>query len=180
MIPAMCSDCFAVHFSLRQGQVDGKQGMHFHKLTDDSAMLLSVDQVNEQLIGFEQKITSDEQLISVEAEDISFVLDHDGAAMMAQIILDTSHDIFSVNEHTQSLLAGRQLGRCLLVQVTAGEDLLSSDFELLGKQWVKLSSAHTNIKIGLKFDESLEDRIVMHLIATGLGTNTITDKSSSV
>jgi cell division GTPase FtsZ len=59
------------------------------------------------------------------------------------------------------------------VLITASEDLLSSEFEQIARQIQHLSQPETRIKIGLNFNESLKQLMLLRIIATGVNQEVI-------
>lgn len=57
--------------------------------------------------------------------------------------------------------------------ITASEDLLSSEFEQIARQIQYLSQPETRIKIGLNFNESLKQLMLLRIIATGVNQEVI-------
>jgi cell division GTPase FtsZ len=168
-------DEFVIQCYVRESKLDSQYPMCLLTLADAKKFNITVHTANLMIKRFRDLMSVDDQLISLDHNDVSFALSYDGFAILAQIHMDRASyaDSNKISEKSQDLLAGFQTCDNLLVLITASEDLLSSEFEQIARQIQHLSQPETRIKIGLNFDDGLKQLILLRIIATGLNQQVI-------
>ncbi len=135
------------------------------------------DMANEVLYkavqGVAETITRD-GFINVDFEDVRTVMGSRGLAMMGVGV--ASGDERAVKATLQAISnplledISMQGARGILVNVTGNDELGLEEYEQVGELVKNYAHPEATVKIGLTFDDTLEDEVRVTIIATGLGS----------
>jgi cell division protein FtsZ len=122
--------------------------------------------------GVAETITRD-GFINVDFEDVRTVMGSRGLAMMG--VGSAVGEERAVNAALQAISnplledISMQGARGILVNVMGNEELGLEEYEQVGELVKKYAHPEAVVKVGLTFDDSLEDEVRVTIIATGLG-----------
>jgi cell division protein FtsZ len=122
--------------------------------------------------GVAEAITRD-GFINVDFEDVRTVMGSRGLAMMG--VGSAVGEERAVNAALQAISnplledISMQGARGILVNVMGNEELGLEEYEQVGELVKKYAHPEAVVKVGLTFDDSLEDEVRVTIIATGLG-----------
>lgn len=133
----------------------------------------SADNVLTSAVGGIAEIINVPGLVNVDFQDVRTAMAEMGRAMMgsAQAAgLDRAR-IAAEQAAVSPLLEGTELSgaRCVLINITASRNLKMSEVRDAVKTVQAFAASEAFVKYGTVFDESMEDRIRVTVVATGLG-----------
>ena len=133
----------------------------------------SADNVLTSAVGGIAEIINVPGLVNVDFQDVRTAMAEMGRAMMgsAQAAgLDRAR-IAAEQAAVSPLLEGTELSgaRCVLINITASRNLKMSEVRDAVKTVQAFAASEACVKYGTVFDENMEDRIRVTVVATGLG-----------
>jgi len=133
----------------------------------------SADNVLTSAVGGIAEIINVPGLVNVDFQDVRTAMAEMGRAMMgsAQAAgLDRAR-IAAEQAAVSPLLEGTELSgaRCVLINITASRNLKMSEVRDAVKTVQAFAASEAFVKYGTVFDENMEDRIRVTVVATGLG-----------
>jgi len=134
----------------------------------------SADNVLRSAVGGIAEIINVPGLVNVDFQDVRTAMGEMGRAMMGSAEaagLDRAR-IAAEQAAVSPLLEGTELSgaRCVLINITASRSLKMSEVRDAVKTVQAFAAPEAFVKYGTVFDESMEDRIRITVVATGLGT----------
>ncbi|MBN2460830.1 MAG: cell division protein FtsZ [Candidatus Cloacimonetes bacterium] len=117
--------------------------------------------------------------IKVDFADVKTIMENSGFALMGSAVGEGDDRALKAIKQAMSnpLLADIKLEKCpgVLINITAGKDFKMDEFELITKEISKKATDNSDIITGIIFDQEMEGKIKVTLIATGLNSrdNTI-------
>ncbi len=134
----------------------------------------SADNVLRSAVGGIAEIINVPGLVNVDFQDVRTAMAEMGRAMMGSAEaagMDRAR-IAAEQAAVSPLLEGTELSgaRCVLINITASRSLKMSEVRDAVKTVQAFAAAEAFVKYGTVFDESMEDRIRITVVATGLGT----------
>ena len=133
----------------------------------------SADNVLTSAVGGIAEIINVPGLVNVDFQDVRTAMAEMGRAMMGSAQasgLDRAR-IAAEQAAVSPLLEGTELSgaRCVLINITASRNLKMSEVRDAVKTVQAFAASEAFVKYGTVFDESMEDRIRVTVVATGLG-----------
>ncbi len=133
----------------------------------------SADNVLTSAVGGIAEIINVPGLVNVDFQDVRTAMAEMGRAMMGSAQasgLDRAR-IAAEQAAVSPLLEGTELSgaRCVLINITASRSLKMSEVRDAVKTVQAFAASEAFVKYGTVFDESMEDRIRVTVVATGLG-----------
>ena len=133
----------------------------------------SADNVLRSAVGGIAEIINVPGLVNVDFQDVRTAMAEMGRAMMGSAQasgLDRAR-IAAEQAAVSPLLEGTELSgaRCVLINITASRNLKMSEVRDAVKTVQAFAASEAFVKYGTVFDESMEDRIRVTVVATGLG-----------
>jgi cell division protein FtsZ len=143
---------------------------------DDAAFedcFRSADNVLKNAVGGIAEIINVPGLVNVDFQDVRTAMGEMGRAMMGSAEasgLDRAR-IAAEQAAVSPLLEGTELSgaRCVLINITASRSLKMSEVRDAVKTVQAFAAEEAFVKYGTVFDESMEDRVRVTVVATGLG-----------
>ncbi|THF61183.1 cell division protein FtsZ [Pseudothauera rhizosphaerae] len=134
----------------------------------------SADNVLRSAVGGIAEIINVPGLVNVDFQDVRTAMAEMGRAMMGSAEaagLDRAR-IAAEQAAVSPLLEGTELSgaRCVLINITASRSLKMSEVRDAVKTVQAFAAPEAFVKYGTVFEESMEDRIRITVVATGLGT----------
>ncbi|MFN4063623.1 MAG: cell division protein FtsZ [Parazoarcus communis] len=134
----------------------------------------SADNVLRSAVGGIAEIINVPGLVNVDFQDVRTAMAEMGRAMMGSAEasgMDRAR-IAAEQAAVSPLLEGTELSgaRCVLINITASKSLKMSEVRDAVKTVQAFAAPEAFVKYGTVFDESMEDRIRITVVATGLGT----------
>ncbi|ATE58893.1 cell division protein FtsZ [Thauera sinica] len=134
----------------------------------------SADNVLRSAVGGIAEIINVPGLVNVDFQDVRTAMAEMGRAMMGSAEaagMDRAR-IAAEQAAVSPLLEGTELSgaRCVLINITASKSLKMSEVRDAVKTVQAFAAAEAFVKYGTVFDETMEDRIRITVVATGLGT----------
>jgi len=135
----------------------------------------SADNVLKNAVGGIAEIINVPGLVNVDFQDVRTAMGEMGRAMMGSAEasgLDRAR-IAAEQAAVSPLLEGTELSgaRCVLINITAARGSLKmSEVRDAGKTVQAFAAPEAFVKYGTVFDDSMEDRVRVTVVATGLGT----------
>ncbi len=134
----------------------------------------SADNVLRSAVGGIAEIINVPGLVNVDFQDVRTAMAEMGRAMMGSAEasgMDRAR-IAAEQAAVSPLLEGTELSgaRCVLINITASRSLKMSEVRDAVKTVQAFAAAEAFVKYGTVFDEAMEDRIRITVVATGLGT----------
>ncbi len=134
----------------------------------------SADNVLKNAVGGIAEIINVPGLVNVDFQDVRTAMGEMGRAMMGSAEasgVDRAR-IAAEQAAVSPLLEGTELSgaRCVLINITASRSLKMSEVRDAVKTVQAFAAPEAFVKYGTVFDESMEDRIRITVVATGLGT----------
>ena len=143
---------------------------------DDAAFedcFRSADNVLRNAVGGIAEIINVPGLVNVDFQDVRTAMAEMGRAMMgsAQAAGMDRARIAAEQAAVSPLLEGTELSgaRCVLINITASRSLKMSEVRDAVKTVQAFAAPEAFVKYGTVFDETMEDRIRITVVATGLG-----------
>lgn len=134
----------------------------------------SADNVLRSAVGGIAEIINVPGLVNVDFQDVRTAMAEMGRAMMgtAEAAGIDRARIAAEQAAVSPLLEGTELSgaRCVLVNITASKSLKMSEVRDAVKTVQRFATDEAFVKYGTVFDEAMEDRIRITVVATGLGT----------
>ena len=133
----------------------------------------SADNVLKSAVGGIAEIINVPGLVNVDFQDVRTAMGEMGRAMMGSAEaagLDRAR-IAAEQAAVSPLLEGTELSgaRCVLINITASRSLKMSEVRDAVKTVQAFAAPEAFVKYGTVFDESMEDRVRVTVVATGLG-----------
>ncbi|MBL8454332.1 MAG: cell division protein FtsZ, partial [Zoogloea sp.] len=133
----------------------------------------SADNVLTSAVGGIAEIINVPGLVNVDFQDVRTAMAEMGRAMMGSAQasgLDRAR-IAAEQAAVSPLLEGTELSgaRCVLINITASRNLKMSEVRDAVKTVQAFAASEAFVKYGTVFDENMEDRIRVTVVATGLG-----------
>lgn len=133
----------------------------------------SADNVLKSAVGGIAEIINVPGLVNVDFQDVRTAMGEMGRAMMGSAEasgLDRAR-IAAEQAAVSPLLEGTELSgaRCVLINITASRSLKMSEVRDAVKTVQAFAAKEAFVKYGTVFDESMEDRVRVTVVATGLG-----------
>ncbi|MBW7859780.1 MAG: cell division protein FtsZ [Rhodocyclaceae bacterium] len=133
----------------------------------------SADNVLKNAVGGIAEIINVPGLVNVDFQDVRTAMGEMGRAMMGSAEasgIDRAR-IAAEQAAVSPLLEGTELSgaRCVLINITASRSLKMSEVRDAVKTVQAFAAPEAFVKYGTVFDESMEDRIRVTVVATGLG-----------
>jgi len=133
----------------------------------------SADNVLRSAVGGIAEIINVPGLVNVDFQDVRTAMGEMGRAMMGSAEasgLDRAR-IAAEQAAVSPLLEGTELSgaRCVLINITASRSLKMSEVRDAVKTVQAFAAPEAFVKYGTVFDESMEDRVRVTVVATGLG-----------
>ncbi len=133
----------------------------------------SADNVLRSAVGGIAEIINVPGLVNVDFQDVRTAMAEMGRAMMGSAEaagMDRAR-IAAEQAAVSPLLEGTELSgaRCVLINITASKSLKMSEVRDAVKTVQAFAAPEAFVKYGTVFDESMEDRIRITVVATGLG-----------
>jgi cell division protein FtsZ len=133
----------------------------------------SADNVLRSAVGGIAEIINVPGLVNVDFQDVRTAMGEMGRAMMGSAEaagMDRAR-IAAEQAAVSPLLEGTELSgaRCVLINITASRSLKMSEVRDAVKTVQAFAAAEAFVKYGTVFDETMEDRIRITVVATGLG-----------
>ena len=133
----------------------------------------SADNVLKNAVGGIAEIINVPGLVNVDFQDVRTAMGEMGRAMMGSAVasgMDRAR-IAAEQAAVSPLLEGTELSgaRCVLVNITASRSLKMSEVRDAVKTVQAFAAPEAFVKYGTVFDESMEDRVRITVVATGLG-----------
>ena len=148
-------------------------------MSKDTSLLEGFSAANDVLLGAVQGIAeliTCPGLINVDFADVRTVMSEMGMAMMGSGV---GVGVERAREAAESAISSPLLedvnitgARGILVNVTAGPNLGMNEIAEVGSNIEDLASDDATVVVGTVIDESMEDKIRVTLVATGLGSQT--------
>lgn len=134
----------------------------------------SADNVLKNAVGGIAEIINVPGLVNVDFQDVRTAMGEMGRAMMGSAEasgVDRAR-IAAEQAAVSPLLEGTELSgaRCVLINITASRSLKMSEVRDAVKTVQAFAASEAFVKYGTVFEESMEDRIRVTVVATGLGT----------
>lgn len=134
----------------------------------------SADNVLRSAVGGIAEIINVPGLVNVDFQDVRTAMAEMGRAMMGSAEasgMDRAR-IAAEQAAVSPLLEGTELSgaRCVLINITASKSLKMSEVRDAVKTVQAFAAAEAFVKYGTVFEESMEDRIRITVVATGLGS----------
>ncbi|KON81061.1 cell division protein FtsZ [Azoarcus sp. PA01] len=134
----------------------------------------SADNVLRSAVGGIAEIINVPGLVNVDFQDVRTAMGEMGRAMMGSAEaggLDRAR-IAAEQAAVSPLLEGTELSgaRCVLINITASRSLKMSEVRDAVKTVQAFAAPEAFVKYGTVFDEAMEDRVRVTVVATGLGT----------
>ncbi|MCK9258538.1 MAG: cell division protein FtsZ [Azoarcus sp.] len=134
----------------------------------------SADNVLRSAVGGIAEIINVPGLVNVDFQDVRTAMAEMGRAMMGSAEasgMDRAR-IAAEQAAVSPLLEGTELSgaRCVLINITASKSLKMSEVRDAVKTVQAFAAPEAFVKYGTVFEESMEDRIRITVVATGLGT----------
>ncbi|NMG33409.1 cell division protein FtsZ [Azoarcus sp. TTM-91] len=134
----------------------------------------SADNVLRSAVGGIAEIINVPGLVNVDFQDVRTAMAEMGRAMMGSAEasgMDRAR-IAAEQAAVSPLLEGTELSgaRCVLINITASKSLKMSEVRDAVKTVQAFAAPEAFVKYGTVFDESMDDRIRITVVATGLGT----------
>ena len=134
----------------------------------------SADNVLKNAVGGIAEIINVPGLVNVDFQDVRTAMGEMGRAMMGSAEasgVDRAR-IAAEQAAVSPLLEGTELSgaRCVLINITASRSLKMSEVRDAVKTVQAFAAPEAFVKYGTVFEESMEDRIRVTVVATGLGT----------
>ncbi|KAI5916327.1 MAG: cell division protein FtsZ [Proteobacteria bacterium] len=134
----------------------------------------SADNVLRSAVGGIAEIINVPGLVNVDFQDVRTAMAEMGRAMMGSAEaagMDRAR-IAAEQAAVSPLLEGTELSgaRCVLINITASKSLKMSEVRDAVKTVQAFAAPEAFVKYGTVFDETMEDRIRITVVATGLGT----------
>ena len=134
----------------------------------------SADNVLKNAVGGIAEIINVPGLVNVDFQDVRTAMGEMGRAMMGSAEasgMDRAR-IAAEQAAVSPLLEGTELSgaRCVLINITANRSLKMSEVRDAVKTVQAFAAPEAFVKYGTVFDEAMEDRIRVTVVATGLGT----------
>ncbi len=134
----------------------------------------SADNVLRSAVGGIAEIINVPGLVNVDFQDVRTAMGEMGRAMMGSAEaagLDRAR-IAAEQAAVSPLLEGTELSgaRCVLINITASRSLKMSEVRDAVKTVQAFAAPEAFVKYGTVFEESMEDRVRVTVVATGLGT----------
>ena len=134
----------------------------------------SADNVLKNAVGGIAEIINVPGLVNVDFQDVRTAMGEMGRAMMGSAEasgMDRAR-IAAEQAAVSPLLEGTELSgaRCVLINITASRSLKMSEVRDAVKTVQAFAAPEAFVKYGTVFEESMEDRIRVTVVATGLGT----------
>ena len=156
-------------------------------LGKDTSLLEAFRAANDVLLGAVQGIAeliTCPGLINVDFADVRTVMSEMGMAMMGS---GTGIGVERAREAAEAAISSPLLedvnitgARGILVNVTAGPNLGMNEIAEVGSHIEGLASEDATVVVGTVIDESMEDKIRVTLVATGLGVQSTAVSPSTV
>ncbi len=133
----------------------------------------SADNVLRSAVGGIAEIINDPGLVNVDFQDVRTAMAEMGRAMMGSAEaagMDRAR-IAAEQAAVSPLLEGTELSgaRCVLINITASRSLKMSEVRDAVKTVQAFAAPEAFVKYGTVFEEAMEDRIRITVVATGLG-----------
>ncbi len=133
----------------------------------------SADNVLRSAVGGIAEIINVPGLVNVDFQDVRTAMGEMGRAMMGSAEaagMDRAH-IAAEQAAVSPLLEGTELSgaRCVLINITASKSLKMSEVRDAVKTVQAFAAPEAFVKYGTVFEENMEDRIRITVVATGLG-----------
>ena len=134
----------------------------------------SADNVLRNAVGGIAEIINVPGLVNVDFQDVRTAMGEMGRAMMGSAEasgVDRAR-LAAEQAAVSPLLEGTELSgaRCVLINITASRSLKMSEVRDAVKTVQAFAASEAFVKYGTVFDESMEDRIRITVVATGLGS----------
>jgi len=134
----------------------------------------SADNVLKSAVGGIAEIINVPGLVNVDFQDVRTAMGEMGRAMMGSAEasgIDRAR-IAAEQAAVSPLLEGTELSgaRCVLINITASRSLKMSEVRDAVKTVQAFAAPEAFVKYGTVFEESMEDRVRVTVVATGLGT----------
>ncbi len=134
----------------------------------------SADNVLKNAVGGIAEIINVPGLVNVDFQDVRTAMGEMGRAMMGSAEasgVDRAR-IAAEQAAVSPLLEGTELSgaRCVLINITASRSLKMSEVRDAVKTVQAFAAPEAFVKYGTVFEESMEDRVRVTVVATGLGT----------
>lgn len=156
-------------------------------LGDSISLLDAFKSANDVLMGAVQGIAeliTRSGLINVDFADVRTVMSEMGMAMMGSGVASGADRAREAAEAAISspLLEDIDLtgARGILVNVTAGLDMMIGEFKEVGMAIREFASDEANVVVGTVIDPTLSDELRVTVVATGIGSRPITMQESPV
>lgn len=153
-------------------------------LPDDTSMLEAFRAANDVLLGAVQGIAeliTCPGLINVDFADVRTVMSEMGMAMMGSgtgIGVERAREAAEAAIHSPLLEDVNIMGaRGILVNITAGPNIGMNEIAEVGSHIEAIASEDATVVVGTAIDESMEEKLRVTLVATGLG-NQVTSTSA--
>ena len=145
-------------------------------LGKQASLLDAFSKANEVLQGAVQGIAeliTRPGLINVDFADVRTVMSEMGMAMMGSAVAsgDDRAQTAAMEAISSPLLENVDIrgARGILVNVTAGPDMMISEYEDVGNKVKELASEDATVVIGTAIDPEMGDKLRVTIVATGLG-----------
>jgi len=155
-------------------------------LPDDISMLEAFRAANDVLLGAVQGIAeliTCPGLINVDFADVRTVMSEMGMAMMGSgtgIGVERAREAAEAAIHSPLLEDVNIMGaRGILVNITAGPNIGMNEIAEVGSHIEAIASEDATVVVGTAIDESMEEKLRVTLVATGLG-NQVTSSPAKV
>ncbi len=156
-------------------------------LPDDTSMLEAFRAANDVLLGAVQGIAeliTCPGLINVDFADVRTVMSEMGMAMMGSgtgIGVERAREAAEAAIHSPLLEDVNIMGaRGILVNITAGPNIGMNEIAEVGSHIEAIASEDATVVVGTAIDESMEEKLRVTLVATGLGNQVTSSAPTKV